>query len=104
MFDLFKAHSGKSMGVDFAALVREGAQIIDVRSEAEYLDGHIAGSVNISVQSLPSRLGEIKRDKAVITCCASGARSSIAKKILEAGGFHEVHNGGGWRQLQARLS
>lgn len=104
MFGSMNANTGRGTAVDFATLVKAGAQIVDVRSEEEYEDGHIAGSVNISVQSLPSRLGEIKKDKVVITCCASGARSSTAKRILEAGGFPEVYNGGGWRSLKGALS
>ncbi len=104
MIDLLKNLFGSAPAVDFTALVKQGARIVDVRSPDEYRGGHIKGSVNIPVQVLPSRIGEIPKGKPVITCCASGARSASAKRILEAAGFTEVHNGGGWRGLQGRLN
>ncbi len=89
--------------MDYASLVENGAQILDVRSRVEFKDGSIKGSINIPVRDLPGRLSEIRREKPVITCCAGGVRSGVAKRILEAGGFGEVYNGGGWRGLKARL-
>jgi phage shock protein E len=47
-------------------------------------------------------LKKLKKDQAIITCCASGMRSSSAKSILKSNGF-EAHNGGGWTSLQAKL-
>ncbi len=90
--------------VDFAELVKNGAQIIDVRTPAEYNGGHIKGSKNIPLQSLNQNLGKIKKDKPIITCCASGARSAAAKSILQNSGFTEVYNGGGWSSLKSKLS
>lgn len=89
--------------VNFAELTGGGAQIIDVRTEGEYRTGHIKGSINIPLNVLQSRLGKIKKDKPVITCCASGRRSGMAKNILKSKGFTEVYNGGGWMSLQRRL-
>jgi phage shock protein E len=103
MFDLFKKTLDPGHDVDFPALLKEGAQIVDVRTGEEFRDGHISGSVNIPVNNLPHRLADIRKDRAVITCCASGMRSAAAKKILEAGGFQQVHNGGGWRYLKGRI-
>jgi rhodanese-related sulfurtransferase len=54
-------------------LVKNGAQIIDVRTPAEYNGGHIKGAKNIPLQSLNQNLGKINKNKPVITCCASGA-------------------------------
>lgn len=89
--------------VDLAALVRNGAQIIDVRTKGEYQSGHIKGSINIPLQSLQSNFSKIKKDKPVITCCASGMRSASAKSILKSNGFTEVYNGGGWSSLQNKI-
>lgn len=89
--------------VDFKELVKNGAQIIDVRTPAEYNGGHIKGSKNIPLQSLNQNLGKINKNKPVITCCASGARSA-AKSILLNSGFSEVYNGGGWSGLKSKLS
>lgn len=103
MFELFKNIFNPGPGADFPALLQQGAQIVDVRTREEFRDGHIQGSLNIPVQNLHNRLSEIRRDKPVITCCASGMRSASAKRILEQGGFPEVHNGGGWRALKNRI-
>ena len=89
--------------VDFAQLVKEGAVILDVRSKGEYQGGHIKGSVNISVDTLRNNLNKLKKDKPIITCCASGMRSANAKNILKSNGFTEVHNGGGWNSLQHKI-
>lgn len=104
MFGLLKKGLGLGGGVDLAGLVRQGARILDVRSPEEYREGHIDGSVNVPVQVLPTRLAALPKDKPIITCCASGARSETARRILAAAGFAEVHNGGGWRSLRSQLS
>lgn len=88
---------------DYKELVQNGAQIIDVRSPGEYAGGHIKGSKNIPLQELAGKLNMIKKDKPVITCCASGMRSSSAKGILKSNGYTEVYNGGGWASLQSKI-
>ena len=88
--------------VDLKEMVKQGAMIVDVRTPAEYQGGHIKGSVNIPLQVLDKNIAKLKKDKAVITCCASGMRSGSAKSMLKAKGF-DVHNGGGWNSLQSKL-
>jgi rhodanese-related sulfurtransferase len=90
--------------VDYPQLVKDGAQIIDVRTKGEFASGHIRGSVNIPLQNLSNHLSKIRKDKPVITCCASGMRSASARSILIANGFGNVHNGGGWQSLQNKIS
>ncbi len=91
--------------VNFADLVNNGAIILDVRTPEEFKSGHIKGSINIPVQGLRKNIGKLKgkQDTTIITCCASGMRSSSAKGILIAKGFKEVHNGGGWMSLDSKL-
>lgn len=89
--------------VDFKEMVKNGAVIVDVRTPAEYNGGHIKGSINIPLQTLNSNLGKLKKDKPVITCCASGMRSANAKSILKSNGFTVVENGGGWMSLRGKL-
>lgn len=93
----------KQPAVDYAALVQAGAQIVDVRTPAEYGFGHIEGSKNIPLKGLKSNLKRLNKSKVIITCCASGVRSASAKKILEANGFEQVHNGGGWLSLDSKI-
>lgn len=88
---------------DFAALVKQGAVILDVRTKGEYASGHITGSVNIPLDQLSGQLSKLRKDKAIITCCASGMRSASAKSILKSAGYTQVYNGGGWGSLQMKL-
>jgi rhodanese-related sulfurtransferase len=94
---------GLGPSVDFKKLKNEGAIILDVRSKGEYAQGHIKGSINIAVDQLVNNLSKISKNKVIITCCASGGRSGMAKRILESNGYTEVHNGGGWASLQSKI-
>lgn len=85
---------------DLGNVIERGAVIVDVRTPGEYAGGHIKGSINIPLDSLNSQMSKLKRDKPVITCCASGMRSGSAKAMLLANGFTEVHNAGSWFNLK----
>jgi rhodanese-related sulfurtransferase len=104
MINAIKNLFGMGPKVDYAELVKKGAIILDVRSKGEFNGGHIKGAINIPVDSLSSNLGKLKdKKKPIITCCASGMRSSSARGILKSNGYEEVHNGGGWMSLQNKL-
>jgi rhodanese-related sulfurtransferase len=103
MFDFLKKLTGSGPAVDFTELRRRGAQIVDVRSPDEYRGGHINGSMNLPLPQLERHLGKLRKNKPVITCCASGMRSASAKRVLEENGFAEVVNGGGWAGLSRIL-
>lgn len=100
MLNSIKQLFGLGPKTDYAELIKQGAVIVDVRSKGEYASGHIKGSVNIPLNTLESGLSKLKKDKPVITCCASGMRSASAKSILKAKGFTDVHNAGSWYNLQ----
>lgn len=103
MIDAIKNFLGVK-SVNYAQLVKEGALILDVRSKGEYASGHIKGSLNIAVDQLSNNLNRLPdRQKPVITCCASGMRSGMAKRILASNGYRSVHNGGSWTSLQHKL-
>lgn len=90
--------------IEFAELVSQGAIILDVRTKGEYASGHIRGSVNISVDQLSRNLHKLKnKNKPIITCCESGSRSGMAKRILKSSGYTEVYNGGAWRSLKNKI-
>ncbi|HYM92822.1 MAG TPA: rhodanese-like domain-containing protein [Chitinophagaceae bacterium] len=103
MIQLLKKIFGIGPKADLRELVQTGAVILDVRTKGEYQGGHIKGSLNIPVQSLGNNLSKLKKDKPIITCCASGMRSGAAKNILRSNGFAEVHNGGSWISLQNKI-
>ena len=64
---------------DLGELIKNGAIIVDVRSKGEFEGGHLKGSINIPLNRLGENLSKLKKDKPIITCCASGARSASAK-------------------------
>ena len=103
MIQLLKNIFGIGPKVDFKELMKNGAQIIDVRTKAEYQQGHVKGSINIPLNNLSNHYSKLKKDKPIITCCASGMRSAQGKNILKSNGFTEVHNGGGWMSLQNKI-
>ncbi len=103
MIGLIKKLFSSGPATDYAELVKNGAQIIDVRTRQEYAGGNVKGSINIPLNELQANLKKIKKDKPVITCCASGMRSSSARGILTSNGYTEVYNGGGWSSLQSKL-
>jgi rhodanese-related sulfurtransferase len=73
--------------------------IIDVRSYGEFMGGHVAGSINITLQEISQRLDEIKAlPKPVILCCASGNRSGQAAAFLNHQGI-ACENGGSWLRV-----
>lgn len=104
MITFFRRLFGFGPQPNYAQLVKEGALIVDVRSQGEYASGHIKGSINIPVNSLSQNLTKLKNKEAVlITCCASGMRSASAKSILKTNGYTRVHNGGAWIRLNHKL-
>lgn len=82
------------------ALLKEGAQVVDVRSAVEFAGGHALGSVNIPLQEIDVRAQELDRNRPVIVCCASGTRSAMAAHRLRGQGFGRVLNAGSWRSLR----
>jgi len=70
--------------------------IVDVRTPAEFMGGHVTGSINIPLQEIPHRLDELKALKQpLVLCCASGNRSGQATQFLKGHNIDCV-NGGSW--------
>ncbi len=83
-------------GAEAHTMVENGALLLDVRSEGEYADGAIEGSLNIPIQELAGRMDELgKKDDEIVVYCQSGGRSAMAKRLLESNGFTKVHDMGG---------
>ena len=93
----------KKESVSIEILIKDGALLIDVRGEDEFTRGHTHGARNIPASSLHLIKNSIpNKETVIVLCCASGARSAFAQKILESYGYTHVHNGGSWQAL-ARL-
>jgi phage shock protein E len=100
MFELLKKIFGIGPKVDLRELIRNGAKVVDVRTPAEFNQGHLSGAINLPLQTLSSQLVKLKKEQIIITCCASGMRSGAAKRLLKSQGFENVHNGGTWMSLR----
>lgn len=68
--------------------------LLDVRSQGEFDNGHLAGARLIPLPELKTRISELEkfRDRPVLVHCASGNRSHSAARILKDAGFKEVFN------------
>jgi rhodanese-related sulfurtransferase len=78
---------------DVAARVAEGWMLLDVRTDDEWADGRIAGSVHIPMDELMLRLDEV--DDRVVCVCAVGARSARVAQFLNGQGCEAVNLDGG---------
>ncbi len=68
--------------------------VIDIRSPEMYAEGHIAGSVNIPQEDLPTRNGELPadRDAEIVTICNIGKFSKHATLWLKSKGYRNVRS------------
>ncbi len=74
--------------------------ILDVREPAEVQLGAISGAVNIPLDQLRDRLGELPKDREIVAYCQVGVRSYIATRILKQNGFRVKNLSGGYKTYQ----
>lgn len=87
---------------DDERLPRDGSvTLLDTRTPMEYSRGHAEGFVNIPVDELRERIGELDKTKSVYVMCQSGLRSYIASRILTGNGFDAYNFAGGFRFYDA---
>ena len=76
--------------------------IVDVRTEEEFLEGNVNGSINIPLHEVVDRIEELTQMQPLVLCCLSGGRSGQATAFLQAKGCDQVYNGGGWEMVDAQ--
>jgi len=83
----------------------EQARLIDVRSYAEYMEGHLPGAHCLPLPQLGHLIHALvpERRAALIVYCASGARAELALGLLQRLGYSEVFYGGAAKELAQRL-
>jgi phage shock protein E len=101
VFFLWSRRSASS--ADLKVMLEKGAQIVDVRTKAEFKAAAHPKSINIPLDELEKGSQKLDSSRPVLVCCASGGRSGLAASILKRKGFKEVHNLGSWRRLQDLL-
>ena len=77
--------------------VDQRPMLLDVRTSQEFSQGQIPGAINISVDELRDRLGELPRNRPIAVYCQVGQRGYIATRILMQRGFDVVNIGGGYK-------
>ena len=78
--------------VEIHQMMEDGADfvLLDVRSPAEYEQARLPGSTLIPLGALRSRVGELPKEKEIITFCKISLRGYEAALILKAAGFENV--------------
>jgi len=88
------AESGKmaaEVSVDEASKLRDqGAFILDVREQSEWVQFHIPGATLVPLSSLPQELAKVPKDKTVVVVCRTGNRSAQGRDILLKAGYPNV--------------
>jgi phage shock protein E len=66
--------------------------VLDVRTPEEYAAGHLPGAVNIPLDLLATRLGELSgaRERDIVVYCRTGRRSAEALGVLDKAGFKRL--------------
>lgn len=73
------------------------AMLLDVRTEAEFAEGHLDNAVNIDVNDLRGRLGELPKDRPILVTCEVGQRGYYAQRLLKQNGYDARNLSGGMR-------
>ncbi len=71
----------------------ENLQIIDVRSQSEWDEGHLKNAIHIPLAELPLRLDEIEPNRQTAFICAKGLRAAMAWKIFKQENPHSLTSG-----------
>lgn len=88
-FDYTERENMKIKTPDMLALVEEGkAILVDIRFKEEFEAWHIGASINIPLNELPKRIGELPKDKLIITACPHNDRSNMARIYLTLNGYN----------------
>lgn len=76
------------------------ALILDVRSPAEFASGHIADALNIPLESLRERIGELTGQRECWLVCGVGQRAYYAQRILRQNGIEASILSGGMKTFE----
>ncbi len=77
--------------------------VLDVRDREEYDTGHVPGAVNIPLNSLRARMGELPKDRALYAYCGVGQRAYYAVRALRCNGLDARNVSGGIQTYQRPL-
>ena len=69
--------------------------LLDVRSPDEFQNGHLAGAVNIPVESLEEQIWQLDRGRPIVVYCGHGSKSLMAARMLDRMGYPVMAAAGG---------
>jgi rhodanese-related sulfurtransferase len=75
--------------------VPAGAEVLDVREDYEWNEGHAAGARHIPMSEIPLRLGELDPDEDTYVICRTGGRSAQVAAFLVGQGYTAFNVAGG---------
>ena len=88
---------------ELEAAIDAGATLVDVRTPAEYADGAIPGSINVPLDDLRERFGELPAGRLIVHCKV-GQRGHTAVRLLAQLGRDAVNLDGGYLTWSAGTS
>ena len=82
--------------------LNDGAALLDVRTPAEYDEGHIAGAELFPLQQIEAgTLPDVEKDQTIYVYCRSGNRSAEATRLLTQAGYTDIVDLGGMQNVVA---
>ncbi len=87
-------------------LIAQGAVVLDVRTPDEFGTGHLPTATNMPIGTFADHLADVDKlaagdkTKPIVVYCAAGGRAAKAKAQLDAAGYRNVVNGGGYDDLR----
>jgi pyruvate/2-oxoglutarate dehydrogenase complex dihydrolipoamide dehydrogenase (E3) component/rhodanese-related sulfurtransferase len=80
---------------------RESYTVIDVRSNKDFVKGHIDGAINIPLSDIRQQAEQFAKDQTIVVHCNKGVTGNAAQNVLINLGFSEVYNlSGGYKEYK----
>lgn len=95
--NLLRGTHPQEIAENYLASTEHEEIVVDVRTPKEFAEGHIAGAINIPVDELRGRLGELDPKRPVTAYCQVGQRGYIATRILLQHGYRVANISGGYK-------
>jgi rhodanese-related sulfurtransferase len=78
-----------------AELARNGAVLLDVREDHEWVAGHAPEAIHIAMSRISEQVAAIPTDKTIVCVCHMGGRSARVAWALKQGGWVALNLAGG---------
>jgi len=85
------------------AIKNEKANVIDVREDYEFEEGHIPGALNLPMSTFLKNIDQLEKFSHYYLVCYSGARSDVAARYLDKQGYNVTNVLGGMSVYRGQL-